>query len=209
MRVVNLGTLVLSVLLCPFASYGTSYYLVTTSQATANTQLDINHTRSWSFSPTEDFDLGGGSFKIKKGPSTTIDAVLTLFAGTGLDLIDDPVHVGATIVSKSSYEYAAFLFDTPITLTAGSNYVLMLTSLTGDVGSEQYFIKGGSNAGDFGFYETYPEGDDPAPAPTNDGPASPVFDPLGGESGGDVPEPGTYLLVGSTLLIVTQIRKRR
>lgn len=177
----------------PSASYATSYYLVTTGQATANTQLDVNHDRIWSFAPVWDWQLGGGNFTIKKGSQTALDAILTLYVSFGQP---EQAQVAQVRVSPqavdTSYAPVAFYFAAPATLTAGNNYSLVLTSPTPDTGSAQYFIKGqDNNFNDFTFQD-------------GTGGALPQTDP----SAAAAPEPATSVLIGGGIVVAAYLRRK-
>lgn len=209
MRAHRIATLVLLSMLLPGASYATSsYYLVTTSQATANTQLDSTHSRTWSFAPSFEWMLGGGSFSMKRGAGA-LEAILTLYVGTGIDRqAVTSVVVQPSAVSKDSYEYANFLFSNPVTLLAGNQYTLELTSPSSGSGAQQYFIKGREtgNYEDFVFYDDIPEpGEDYEPPPAN--PNGP--EPISASEISQVPEPATYFLTGCALIGLARCRRGR
>ncbi len=209
MRAHPIAVFVCLSMLLPGASYASSsYYLVTTSQASANTQLDSTHSRTWSFAPTFEWMLGGGSFSMKRG-SGALEAILTLYVGTGNERQEvTSVTVQPTAVSSTSYAYANFLFSVPVTLIAGSQYTLELTSPSAGTGSQQYFIKGreSGNYEDFVFYDDIPEPGEPYTPPSAN-PNGP--EPTSASQTSQIPEPSTYFLSGAALIGLTRLRRRR
>ena len=189
----TLKTLLLVVLLTLAVAGGVNaspYYLyITTTIAGANTQIDVNHTSSWTFTPTSNWRLGGGIFVIKNGPKTEQNIDLTLA----------PPEPGGNISLTpvgNSYISSTFGFSSGILLTAGTAYTLTLHSATGDAGDVQYFFKG--NGQEFGFKDLagnvttdYNN--------TNYGGAPPIF----------TPEPGTWMLAAGGLGLVVASRRRR
>lgn len=145
----GLGLLALLGLSClpSAATAGPIYYFVT-GQAGTQTQLDINHTTSWSFTATSAWTLGGGDLTMKSGSSTSANVVLSLYqgsssAGTLLDRFTLTNAAFCTLHTGNcgSFSSTPFHFAVPDTLTTGLNYYMALTSDSNDVQSQAYFIK--------------------------------------------------------------------
>lgn len=171
------------------AAAGPLYYFVT-SQTGAQTQLDVNHTTSWSFTATSAWTLGGGDFTMKEGSSTSADVALLLYQGTSSAgaLLDSLTLTSAAFCTLhtgncGSFNSTPLHFATPYTLTAGLDYYLTLTSFSSDVQSQAYFIKnpGTVTISDSNGAALPGQTIGPAPAPTS------------------IPEPAS-LALGATLL---------
>ena len=196
MRGLWFSKLALAAILLPSASYGSSYFLVATSQATGNTQLDETHTRIWEFNPAWDWEIGGGNFVIKRGNTTTLPAVLALHLGSATGDLLTSVSVDPS-VATTTYAPVDFLFNTSYTMTAGLTYTLVLSSATGDNGSQQYFIKGGDNG--FEGFEFQDETGNPLPE-------SDPTPPTGGAEA--VPEPASMLLTACGIGAIYFVKRR-
>lgn len=181
-------------------------YYITTGQQGAQTQIDQNHTSAWIIQPGAGFDLGGGNFEMKEGPSTVADIMLSLYLGSDASgqLLAQVFYTRDEFCAAhggncQTFASTPFHFDTdpntpgnqPFTLLAGNTYFAALTSSAApDQQNAAYFIKGLSDAviqGPDG--EPPPGGDDGDPTP--------------------IPEPGTLALLGAGLLGVAAFRRRR
>lgn len=140
-------------------SFGVSAqtYYVTTGQTGAQTQVDVNHTSTWTLNVGSGYtvNFGGANLTMKDGSSTTSSLVLSLYAGS--DTTATPLDTrtftqsdfnalhglpnSTTPTSSTSYDATILAFTSPYALTAGS-YTIQLTSSSPDVQSEAYFIKG-------------------------------------------------------------------
>jgi hypothetical protein len=140
----------------PKSGSATTFFMVVTGQQGAQTQIDIDHSSTWSsplfpsFSPEFDWDLGGGKFEMKDGPHTALAIALELWEG--------PVDSGTLIAQKlfgndaafcaahpgncQSFNGVDFLFGTPVTLQAFHTYTAILRSTAPDAQDDAYFIKG-------------------------------------------------------------------
>jgi hypothetical protein len=187
----TLGLLAATGLLCSAtpAAAAPLYYFVT-GQTGAQTQLDANHTTSWSFTATSAWTLGGGDFAMKDGSSTSANIALSLYQGTSSagTLLDSLTLTAAAFCTLhtgncGSFNSTPFHFATPFTLTAGLDYYLTLTSFSSDVQSQAYFIKdpGAVTISDSNGTALPGQTVGPAPAPTS------------------IPEPAS-LALGATLL---------
>lgn len=135
---------------CTAAAQAADYYVVT-GQTGAQTQIDTNHTSSFTIKTT---GLGvqffGGKFTMKAGSATTSTVKFSLY---------DSLAPGAIPLAVKEFSYSAFCsqhggtctqfasttfaFSTPVSLAAGRSYYGKLTSVANDVQSQAYFIKGG------------------------------------------------------------------
>jgi hypothetical protein len=129
-------------------------YYLGTGQNGAQTQVDVNHTSTWLFTPNIAFDLGGGLFQMKDGPKTSADIVLSVFLGsdaTGTLLgAVSLTHTDfcAQVNHCNQFDSHQFFFDNPIHLAPGVTYFGELTSVAADAQTQAYFIKEESNISD-------------------------------------------------------------
>jgi hypothetical protein len=184
-----------------FATPLPDYYFVSTTINGAQTQLDVNHSSIWFFSPTVDFNLLGGSFVMKDGPATNATISLTLYQGTpatGTTLRE--ITLNNTPFTQS-FSRVDFFFSSFATLSTAQQYTLVLHSSAPDQQNAAYFIKG---AKDVGFSTT--------PTGTPDPVTGPITNTIGDPIQASVPEPSTYLLTSSAFLLfggIRAIRRRR
>jgi hypothetical protein len=143
-----------------------------TFQSNAQTSLDSADSLSWSFSVAAgtSWDLGGGQFDLKDGPSTTGSIFLQLYEDGGASpvvsrtmnnaqfvnahMIADGLVPGTDSPDDQSFNgngaFTPVPFGTdasPVPFTVdsdllGHSYILTLTSDAGTSGSQQYFVKG-------------------------------------------------------------------
>jgi len=173
------------------SAFATPIYYLTTGQTGAQTQIDINHTSSWTLTPTSAFDLGGGSFEMKAGSSASANALLTLYqgtsqAGTILSQVTLPnLAFCAQVSNCGAFGVHNFFFGSAVPLSVGTTYFVALTSLAADVQSQAYFIKADNSF-------------------IGDASGNPVIPPPvdGGSGGGQVPEPSSLLLTSAGLLAI-------
>jgi len=191
--------LLLAILFLPLARIGEAATIVylATDQVGAQTQIDVLHTSSWSFSPTTPISLAGGIFDLKDGSSTTADITFSLYRGTDatgtlLGQVTLSITTFCAQVSKcGTFDYHDFFFTTPIALTTGVNYFATLTSQASpNQQSAAYFIKQQS------FF-----GSDQSATPIVPNPLGP---PLTG-----TPEPGSITLTISGLAAGWGLVRRR
>lgn len=190
MKALHIAVATLTAALMPSVVQATAidpgaYYFLTTNQTGAQTQIDINHTSIWTFSPTVDFLFGGGIFEMKDGPHTTEPITLAVTSDGGF-------NQSVTLPNSSfgqQYVPVQFLFSTPFTISASHNWTITLSSGAPDQQSKAYFVK--DNEGGF-----YLGGDTEKPLD---------LAPAG------VPEPASWtLLAGGALLAgISRLRRRR
>lgn len=143
-RTLSLACLFIGTTLTALAS---PIYFLKTDITGAQTQIDTNHTSTWLLTPNTPFDLGGGLFEMKDGPSTAADVVLSLYqgsnnAGTLLgQVILTNTAFCAQVANCQAFNTHSFLFTSPIALSAGTTYFAALTSVAPDTQSTAYFIK--------------------------------------------------------------------
>ena len=187
------------ILLASLASAAPTYYLAT-GQTGAQTQIDVDHTSTWLFTPNVDFDFGGALFTMKAGRNTSEDVLFQLFLGSnsnGQELLNTPLTSSdfcSQVDNCGSFEFHPFFPTLPVSLTAGLTYFAILTSPAPDTQDEAYFIKNNS------YFISDINGTPIQPSPI--GPLS--FSPVA------VPEPGTSILMISagSLLGLRVFRKR-
>lgn len=124
-------------------------YYFTTGQAGAQTQIDLNHATTNTFTATSAWELGGGDFTMKSGGTTTALINLALYQGTSAagTLLATLTDTNAQFCTAhggncQSFNTTPFHFTNPYTLTTGVTYFLALTSPALDTQSTAYFIKG-------------------------------------------------------------------
>lgn len=179
-------------------------YYFTTGQTGAQTQIDMNHTTSWSFTASSAWTLGGGRFTMKDGSATSATVALTLYEGgdaTGT-LLQQQSFTTAGFCAQhggncQNFTETAFDFATAYTFTTGRSYYLALTSTSVDAQSQAYFIKGLdsvtiASGGTVLAGQTFASGS----AVTT--PTTPVV----------VPEPGSLAVLGVAVLGAMRARRR-
>lgn len=196
--------LVLSVMLSSSLFATPTYNFVYSYQAGAQTQIDLNHSSTWTFNLTGgSFDLGGGKLVMKDGSQTNSTITLAVwqgFVGNGSALASvtlTDAQFGANHVGNSqTFDTTTFLFSSPITLSAVNTYVVELSSGAPDSQNFAYFIKGGGSGT---FLDS---SNNPPPDVTING---------GTQTGGQVvaPEPTTLGLagIGAALMCLGRVRR--
>jgi hypothetical protein len=173
-------------------------YYLTTGQTGAQTQIDINHSSEWSFTPTIPWRFGGGFFEMKEGSKTTAPITFRLYQGRGastVGLIAQVTLTNAQFCSQApcqQYNIRDFQLVSPVTLAPGVAYYASLTSAAPDRQSEAYFIKASTN---FRIVDA------------NGGMITPP--PIESPSSNDVPEPSSLLLTGFGGLALYRWRPRK
>ena len=139
-------TVALYVAIASFASAAPIYYLAT-DQSGAQTQIDVNHTSTWSFIPNVDFEFGGALLTMKAGQTASEPVRFRLFEGvdaSGPTLIDVSLTAAAfcgQVSNCGNWEFHSFFPVAPVNLTSGNEYFGLLTSTAVDRQSKAYFIK--------------------------------------------------------------------
>jgi hypothetical protein len=141
-----LPTASISLLLASMASASTLY--LATGQTGANTQVDVDHTSTWNFTPDTDFTFGGGLFTMKAGQNAAADIVFALYQGTDASgvLLDKVTLTNTQFCAQAScnqYDFHQFFLTSTISLSSGTSYFANLTSQAVDTQTEAYFIKSG------------------------------------------------------------------
>jgi len=175
-------------------------FYIATDHTGAQTQVDVEHTPTWTFTPIADFTFGGGLFERKEGRSTSADLHFSLYQGSDAS----GVLLGSLSLTESAFcaqvsncgQFQLHQFLTSaIPLVTGTTYFAQLTSGAVDTQDEAYFIKSVS------YFIADINGD-------------PVGDsPIGGGVSASVianPEPSSMVLLGLALagLATKQIRRR-
>lgn len=131
---------------------GTVLNIVQTGITGAQSQLDINHSYAWNFevSGPLTFDSVIGKFTLKRGPSTSLDAVMTLWATDSSFTPLSQVGLSTLLPSSATQSFSLYSFFVSSTSTQLNGfYSLTLTSSAADVASDQWFIKGQTSSLDF------------------------------------------------------------
>jgi hypothetical protein len=125
----------------------TPIYYLATDQTGAQTQIDVNHTSTWTLTPNSAFDFGGGIFVMKDGSNTSATVILSLYQGTDAN----GTLLGAVTLTHAAFcaqvgncgQFGTHRFDftVPVPLQVGVTYFAALTSSANDVQSQAYFIK--------------------------------------------------------------------
>lgn len=129
-----------------------TFFSVQTGIQGAQTQIDVNHTSTWSFTTGAAWSFGGGTFEMKAGPQTSANITLSIFEGTNFSA---PAFGTINLTSAGfcgqlgncqQFGAVSFLFGTALALKENTTYFVDLTSTAVDNASRQYFIKGTSSA---------------------------------------------------------------
>jgi hypothetical protein len=174
-------------------------YYLSTGQTGAQTQIDIDHSSTWSFTPTVPWQFGGGYFTMKAGSKTIEPIVFRFYVGSSassLGLIAQVTLNNAQFCAQApcnQYNVRDFHLVSPVQLSAGTAYFASLTSAAPDNQSEAYFIKASSS-----FTIVDRNGGLITPAP--------IVNPSGNT---DSPEPGPGLLMAVSAATLAVVRKRQ
>lgn len=132
--------LLLAVLALPGAA-GQSYWLYS-GQSGAQTQIDVDHTSTWTIQVTSGTLLfAGARLTMKRGPSSSTSVTLSLYQGNSAA---GTLLGTATLANNAfgpQFNQEEFALSSPLTLNPGT-YFVALTSPAPDVQSQAYFIKG-------------------------------------------------------------------
>lgn len=181
-----------------------TYFLVTTDQSGAQTQIDTDHSSIWFFEPSVSFVLGGGNFVMKDGPHTSLNVGLTLFDGvpaggtTLAELTFTNAQFARQLANSQSFSQHQFLFASAFTVLAAHRYTLVLHSNAPDQQADAYFIKGEGAP----YFATSPT-DSAVPL------TGPITNVVGDPILATVPEPKTYLLASTAFILFASFRAVR
>lgn len=142
-----------SVVLAPAAHATTVTYYLHTGHTNAQTQIDENHSSTWTFTAGPNWYFGGGDFDMKVGSQTSAHIYLSLYhgidtSGTRLAQLDLTKAAFCTSHGGNCQNFAETLFQlvNPVPLVNGDSYTATLTSSADDSQNKAYFIKGARSA---------------------------------------------------------------
>jgi hypothetical protein len=166
-----------------------------TGQTGANTQVDVDHTSTWLFTPHADFTFGGGLFTMKAGQNAAADVVFSIYQGNDASgtLLDSATLTSAQFCTQATcnqYDFHQFFLNSPISLSSGTSYFANLTSQAVDTQTEAFFIKSGD------YFISDENGSPLNPSPIQSAPAP-------------TPEPSSLALICSGLGLVLFGRRRK
>jgi hypothetical protein len=140
--------------LAALPAQGATYFAVQTGMSGGQSQIDENHSSSWTFTTgAGGWLFGGGYFTMKEGPATVADITLSVYRGTSdsdplvatRTMDNDTFCASGTVANCQSFDEIPFLFAAPVAMLAGTSYFVKLTSPAADTANRQYFIKGQSS----------------------------------------------------------------
>lgn len=146
------GALALAV--APLQADAAIYFAVQTGMSGGQSQIDENHSSSWTFTTgTGGWFFAGGTFTMKEGPSTIEDVTLSVYTGTSASdpllaartLTNTEFCAAGTVANCQSFDAIPFLFSTAVSMSASTTYFVQLTSPAADQANQQYFIKGATS----------------------------------------------------------------
>jgi PEP-CTERM motif len=193
------------------------YYLVTTDISGARMELDNTHSGIWLFQAASTWNVLGAKFWMKEDQGATAATVLALWEGlpsSGSKVTEKQLsHTDfcAQVSNCQQFDEHDYQFPSQYTLTSGLTYTLVLSSDVQASGSQQYSLK--SDGAKAYFYDSsvLPNSDPPAGAGLPPGNLNgPIQFTYGNEQDlglAAVPEPLSFLLVGSGLLLVCRRRR--
>jgi hypothetical protein len=174
----------------------TLYYL-TTGKDSAQTQIDVAHTSTWSFTATSSWLLGGGNFAMKVGSKTAADLVLSVYEGINTSGVlvattdvTTPQFCGAHGGNCSSFAPTVLSFATPYQIDSGQAYYITLTSTAANAQTDAYFIK------------------DVASTVIADAQGNVLTSQSPGP-GANIPEPASLAILGAGFVLAGALQKRR
>jgi hypothetical protein len=150
--------------------------------------LDSTHPFFWTFTAdASTTPFGGAKVEVKiHGTPTVTTMAFELFDST-----NNPLGIDTeTVVGGNGFNFTIFTFASPVTLTIGSTYYMELLTTANALNNDFYQIKdGGGTIGDV----TVASGSFTPPTTTTTG----------------VPEPTSLVLIGSGLIGLGAVRRRR
>lgn len=172
--------------------------IVQTNITSAQSDLDVDHSYSWTFSVAgpQTFDAVVGKFTLKTGSQTSEPAVLELSQADGSFNPTTLVASYAYPAASASQSYTLLTFALSATsMTLNGSYILTLESNAVTTGSKQWFIK------------------DPAKSVAFENDSGGAISGFSGGGAVPVPEPswpvGLVLGGGVAWVVLTQWRVRR
>lgn len=129
------------------ASTASAGFFLTTGMHGAQVGCDINNTRHWTFTVTQDIaDVQGALLTMKRGPHTSASITFSIFEGfyseNGI-----PIMLLSSTLTNAAFtqQFNPVQFSAnPISLLTGKIYTAVLASSAPDSQSEAYFIKAGN-----------------------------------------------------------------
>lgn len=126
-----------------------SDYYVKTGITGAQTQIDTNHTSSFTIFSQSSLSFAGGLFTMKAGSATSAPITFKLYdSAAKTTLLTETTYTNTAAFCSAhggncqSFIETPFTFSSPVSLLAGKAYFAELTSVAPDVQSRAYFIKG-------------------------------------------------------------------
>ena len=146
------------------ASSASADIIISIDQTGANIPINIDAPRVWNITLTGEGTFDSAVFAAKAGGSTTASLDFSIYSGFNGTFGDDAAGrliYTSTLVSSefSTSSYQTEVFSLGSLVLGPGNYSLELSSAATGGGTNQYFIKSGSNGGDLTYTDTTTGGD--------------------------------------------------